>query len=170
MRRPKSCCRRKCRRTCFCPQIQKSYSLAVYSSLRCWWRPTLRATLYCHWSLPSSSSSCCSRPCAYWSGCTYREYCGATADPCAIWNDRRLGYGHFRPGPQLGRQASGRHSSARGAAKFYASTHQYAARVFAAGGEYWRNGTIPKWGHLGARCNFFDEGFTGSQTLPAVSS
>jgi predicted PurR-regulated permease PerM len=33
MRRPKSCCREKCRRTCLCPQIQKSYSLVVYSSL-----------------------------------------------------------------------------------------------------------------------------------------
>jgi hypothetical protein len=37
---------------------------------------------------------------------------GAAADPCAIRNDRRLGYGHFRPGPYLGSQASGGHSSA----------------------------------------------------------
>ena len=29
-----------------------------------------------------------------------------------IRNDRRLGYGHFRPGPYLGSQASGGHSSA----------------------------------------------------------
>jgi hypothetical protein len=77
----------------------------------------------------------------------------------------RVGYGHFRPGPHLGRQASGRHSSARRAVEFHASTHQYAARVFAAGGEYWRNGTIPKWGHLGARCNSFDEAIHWNPTL-----
>ena len=29
---------------------------------------------YCHWSLLSFLSSCCSQPCAYWSVCTYREY------------------------------------------------------------------------------------------------
>ena len=28
---------------------------------------------------------------------------GAAPNLCAPWNDRRLRYGHFRPGPQLGR-------------------------------------------------------------------
>ena len=37
---------------------------------------------------------------------------GAASDPCVIRSDRRLGYGHFRPGPYLGSQASGGHSSA----------------------------------------------------------
>jgi hypothetical protein len=36
----------------------------------------------------------------------------AALDPCVIRSDRRLGYGHFRPGPYLGSEASGGHSSA----------------------------------------------------------
>jgi AI-2E family transporter len=28
---------------------------------------------------------------------------------------------------------------------------------FAAGGKYWPNGTVTKWGHFGARCSFFTE-------------
>ena len=56
------------------PADPKSYSLVVYSSLRRWRQPMSQAKSYCHWSLLSFSSSCCSQPCAYWSGCTYREY------------------------------------------------------------------------------------------------
>ena len=37
---------------------------------------------------------------------------GVAAYPRAIWNDRRLGHGYFGPGPYLGSQASGGHSSA----------------------------------------------------------
>ena len=37
---------------------------------------------------------------------------GAASDPCVIRSDRRLGYRHFRPGPYLGSEASGGHSSA----------------------------------------------------------
>ncbi|MGB7862417.1 MAG: hypothetical protein WCF74_03400, partial [Candidatus Sulfotelmatobacter sp.] len=39
------------------------------------------------------------------------------------------------------------------------------ARVFAAGGGYWRNGTVPKWGYLGARCNSFDDAVHWNSTL-----
>ena len=82
---------------------------------------------------------------------------GAAADPCAIRNDRRLGCGHFRPCSHLGSQASRGHSSASGAVEFHARTHQYTATVFAAGGEFWRNGTITKCRRLGARPNSSDE-------------
>ena len=40
-----------------------------------------------------------------------------------------LGNGHFRPGPYLGSQASGGHSSARGVAEFHAGTYQCTATV-----------------------------------------
>ena len=48
---------------------------------------------------------------------------GAAADPCAIWNDRRFGYGHLGTGPYLGSQTSRGYSPARGAAEFHAGTH-----------------------------------------------
>ena len=54
---------------------------------------------------------------------------GTAADPCPVRNDRRLGNGHFRPGPYLGSQASGGHSSARGVAEFHAGTYQCTATV-----------------------------------------
>src|SRR4029453_16501418 len=69
---------------------------------------------------------------------------GAAADPCAIRNDRRLGYGHFRPRWHLGSQASRGHSSASGTAEFHGRTHRYTATVFAAGGGFRGNGTIAK--------------------------
>ena len=43
---------------------------------------------------------------------------GAAPNLCAPWNDRRLRYGRFRPGPQLGRQAFRGHSAASGKAEF----------------------------------------------------
>ena len=43
----------------------------------------------------------------------------AAADPCAFRNDRRLGYGHFRPRSHLGMQASRGHSSASGTVELH---------------------------------------------------
>src|SRR5208282_2587495 len=77
----------------------------------------------------------------------------AAADPCAIRNDRRLGYGHFRPGPYLGSQASRGHSSASGTVELHARTHRYTATVLAAGRRFWRNGTITECGHVNAKPN-----------------
>ena len=58
---------------------------------------------------------------------------GAFAHPCLVRNDRRPGYGHFRPGRHLGGQASGRHSPASGAIELSARPYRYAATVSAAG-------------------------------------
>ena len=79
------------------------------------------------------------------------------AYPCAFRNDRGFGHNHFRPRSHLGRQASGGHPSARGAAEFYASAHQYTARVLASGGRFWINEAISECGRPGAGLNSSDE-------------
>src|SRR5512132_4436610 len=56
-------------------------------------------------------------------------------------------------------------SAASGAAEFHARTHQYTATVFAAGGRFWRQGTITKCGRLGARPNSSDEAIHGDPEL-----
>ena len=79
------------------------------------------------------------------------------ADPCAFLNDCGFGHSHFQPRSHLGRQGSGGHPSARGAAEFYASAHQYTAGVLASGGRFWINEAISECGRPGARLNSSDE-------------
>jgi hypothetical protein len=140
-RKSRSCRRRKCRRTCLCLQIQKSYSLVLYSSLRCWWQPSRER--YC------IAIDICLRSQGPATACFAHigrlahtaDNRVAAADPCAFGNDRRLGRRHFRPRSHLGSQATRGHSSTSGAVEFHARAHRYTATVFAAGGNF--GGTEP---------------------------
>ncbi len=83
------------------------------------------------------------------------DTCGAAADHCAIRNDRRLGHRHFRPRSHLGAKLPEGIPRLEERLSFMRAPINTAADIFAAGGGFWRNGTISKCGHPGARLQRF---------------
>ena len=87
------------------------------------------------------------------------------ADPCAFRNDRGFGHSHFRPRSHLGRQASGGHPSARGAAEFYASAHQYTAAVLASVEDFGSTRPSPNAGAPALGSTLLTNLFTGTRNF-----